>query len=95
MEKANSRNLEKDAYTKLRTTLEEGLLVNLLTCSGVVTKELETKHLSKEVTLHLAMSYIELLLEISAYARTNEVGKCGDISEFNQGSKGLKYDREA
>ena len=95
MEKANSRNLEKDAYAKLRTTLEEALLVNLLTSSGVDTKELDGKHLSKEVTLQLAMNYIELLLEIAAYAKTNGTGKNNDVNDLIQVPNNAKYDIES
>ena len=75
MEKTNSRNLEKEAYVKLRSTLEDGLLINLLGYTGVTVKDLDTKQLSKEVTLHLAMEYIELLLELSAYGKTGSCDK--------------------
>ena len=98
MEKANSRNLEKDAFTKLRRALKEALLTNLLTSSGVDIKELESKHMSKEVTQDLAMEYIELLLEIAAYVRTDGAG-AGDgesssaEKEKDQNSN-IMFDRE-
>ena len=80
MEKANSRNLEKEAFTKLRKSLKEALLTNLLTSSGVDTKELDNKHMSKEITQDLAMDYIELLLEIAAYVGMDTTGRDGESS---------------
>ena len=97
MEKANSRNLEKDAFTKLRRALKEALLTNLLTSSGVDTKELESKHMSKEITQELAMDYIELLLEISAYVGMDKTGQEGEScsAEKENVPYSNMFDREA